>query len=553
MAGILERLLGRGSALSRPSYRVSEVPGALFGRATSPAGVPVDEESALSLSAVFAAVSLLSRVVGSLPLSVYRQSGRAREVAALHPAHRLLHSVPNPDMTAVTLRRTLEFHRLLWGNCYAEIGWDQGGNVRYLWPLEPWRVKPDRDEAGRLFYRVDGTRRVQPEDLIHVPLVSYDGVCGRSFVEYALTSLGLGLATQEFAAKLFANGARPGGILKHPNAPDPAKRAELRREWEAAHGGPYQAGRVGVLWGGWEYEPSNGTFAPEEAQLLETRRFTTEEVARWLGIPPHLLRDLSRATFSNIEHQGIDFVLYSLGPVLVDYEQELDRKLLNPPTFYCKHNVTALLRGDSAARSAYYRELFAVGAFSVNDILELEERNPIGPEGDARFVPANMTPLAQAVAPPEPAPAPAQPPQSPPPSPQKPDDAPMRAALEGLLTSTLERLARVEAQAIRRAANKPDKLFGWMDGYYPDHAARLAQALAPVLNAWAVLTGRAVDPEAVASAWCEASRTALIEAAGVRPAELAGAVDALVSGWDGGRVPAEAARILEVDHAEDVG
>lgn len=367
----------------------------------------VDEEGSLSLSGVFAAVTLLSRLIGSLPLKVYRESGRNRLPASAHPATRLLGWQPNPEMTAVTFRRTLDVHRLLWGNAYAEIGWAGNGVVGALWPVEPWRVQPKRDDQDRLYYRIDGERNVALPDMLHVPLISMDGVCGRSFIDYAVESLGLSLATQQYVCALFGNQARPGGILTHPGMPPDKQRKEMREGWDSKK----SAGAFGtaVLWGGWQFQGGDSAFNAQESQLVEQRRFNIEEIARWFNIPPHLLRELSRATFSNIEHQGIDFVVYSLGPVLVDYEQEYDRKLLSPPSLYCKHNVASLLRGDSAARSAYYREMFGIGAFSINDILDLEERNPI-PGGDVHFVPANMMTLERAIAGP---PAP-QPPQQPP-------------------------------------------------------------------------------------------------------------------------------------------
>ena len=398
-------------------WPISQVPGEVFAGPQSSAGVSVSGEDCLSLSAVFAGVNLLSRVVGSLPLSCYRRWGRSREHAITHPAYRLLHSSPNPEMSSATFRRTLEWHRLLGGNAYAQVQWAGNGKAVALWPVEPWRVRPKRREDGSLYYEIDGGKsEAEPEDMIHVPLVSGDGVTGRSFLDFAVESLGLGLATQQFAASYFGNGARAGAVLEHPGNPTAEARKEMRRSWAERHQGAAKAGATAVIWGGWKYIPDGG-HSPEASQLVEQRRFTTEEVSRWLGIPPHLLRDLSRATFSNIEQQNLDFLAYSLGPVLVDYEQEFDRKLLSPPEVYCKHNVGGLLRGDSAARSAYYREMYHIGALSVNEIRELEERNPVD-GGDVHFAPLNMAPLPTVAFPPapplaipvaEPVPAPAPP------------------------------------------------------------------------------------------------------------------------------------------------
>jgi HK97 family phage portal protein len=373
----------------------------MWGGRQSSAGVSVSEDDALSLSAIFAGVQLLSSIIGALPLSVYRKDGRSRQVADDEPAHHVLHTEYNPEMTASIGRRTSEFHRLLWGNEYAEIQNDQRGELSALWPLEPWRVQAKRRDSGQLFYLVDGTREVESSDMLHVPLVSKDGVTGRSFVDYALTSLGVGIATQDFSARFFGNGAKPGGLLKHAGSPSKEARKEFRESWQETHGGPENVNRVGVLWGGWDWLAGDGTMELEKAQLLQTKQFQTEEVARWLNIPPHLLRDLSRATFSNIEHQGIDFVIYSLMPPLVNKEQEYDRKLLRrlatARQVYCKHNVAALLRGDSAARAAFYKELWMMGVLSQNDIRELEDMNPIA-GGDVYYVPVNMQPIQKAQA-----------------------------------------------------------------------------------------------------------------------------------------------------------
>ncbi len=379
-------------------YKISETPGQLWAAPQSAAGVQVDEVQALSLSAVFGAVQLLGGVLGSLPLRVMRQEPTgAKYPATTYPTYRLLHSRPNAEMTSFTWRRTQEFHRLLWGNTYTEIQWRGNGLPAQLWPLEPWRVWPRRDDDGTLWYSVDGTRRLEKEDVLHVQLMSYDGVLGRSFVDHALESLGINLAAQEFSARFFGNGGRPGGKLKNPGNPDKKAREEFRESWGKQHVGPRNAHRVAVLWGGWDYTEDLG-LAPEQMQLLDARRFGIEEVARWFNLPPHLLRDLSRATFSNIEHQGIDFVTYTLLPILTAYEQEYDSKLLNSPNLHAKHNVRGFLRGDGAARATYYTKMFGIGAMNDNEIREEEDMNPIGPEGDTYFVPVNLTPIARAIA-----------------------------------------------------------------------------------------------------------------------------------------------------------
>lgn len=515
---ILDRLLGRPRALATkiPGRSImSETPSLLYTGRQSAAGVNVSEEDALSLSAVFAGVSLLSSIIGSLPLSVYRKSGARREVEAGAHEHRILHTEYNPDMTASIGRRTSEFHRLLWGNEYGEIQ-RRGDRIsaESIWPIEPWRVRADRDSQG-VFYVVDGTRIVPARNMIHIPLISMNGVAGRSFVDYALSSLGVGIATQDFSARFFANGARPGGMLVHAGNPAEEKRREFQKNWTEFHGGSENANRTGVLWGGWDFKDVGGAMELDKAQLLETKRFSTEEVARWLNIPPHLLRDLSRATFSNIEHQGIDFVIYSLMPPLVNKEQEYDRKLLNPPDLYCKHNVAALLRGDSAARSQFYNQMFQMGAISQNEIRELEDMNPID-GGDVHYIPANMQSIEKANAPPviepkqpTPQPTPAEPPQEKPPAPQP--------NLQPIFADVFSRLGKKLANESRRAAKKPEQFMDWLDEFFPKFEATLSQALAPI------------DDESanqIAAEYCAAGRETLLDIAGAaKPQELFGLVD----------------------------
>lgn len=495
----------------------------------STAGVPVTRDTAMSLSSVFAAVGLLSRLLASLPVHTYRTYGREKERAVTHPAYRILHSSPNSEMTAFTYRQTLEWHRLLCGNAYSEIVWAGNGKPAATWPIEAWRVRPRRREDGTLFYEVDGQRQIEPEDMLHVPLMSTDGVTGKSFLDYALDSLGFGLAAQEFAAAWFGNGARPGSILKHPGNPNKEARNEFRRSWEERHKGSGKAGGTAVLWGGWEWVGTDGQVDPAKAQLLESRRFTTEEVSRWLGIPPHLLYDLTRATFSNIEQQNLDFLVYSFGPILTSYEQEFDRKLLSPPSVYCKHSVNGLLRGDSASRSAFYREMFNIGVLSVNEIRDLEELNPI-PGGDVHMAPLNMAPLGAQPAPAAPA-APAPDPVQPPP------EAPAVPALAvDVLAETLDRLGRVEAEAARRAAQKPGRFLGWLESWYPPHRLRLTEALAPILK------DRAGE---VAGRWCDRSNAELLALTDrTTPADFAPAVESLLATW-GARVESETRTISE--------
>lgn len=549
---LLDAILGNSLATRGGSYSWSQIPGVLWGGRESSAGATVTEESCLSLSAVFAGVQLLSSMIGTLPLNAYRKlPGGGKDVAKTHRAQRLLHTQPNREMTSKRFRQTLEFHRLLWGNCYAEINWDMGGNPAALWVVEPWRVQQERDEDGRLYHLVDGVRRIEVEDMIHVPLISYDGVVGQAFVNFAIESLGLGLSAQEFAARFFGNGARPGGILEHAGNPKPEARKEMRDGWQAQHGGSKNSSRVAVLWGGWTFKSEGGSIPPEQSQLLETRRFQTEEVARWLNLPPHVLRDLSRSTNNNIEHQGLELVTYTIMPIAVDYEQEYDRKLLNPPDLYSKHSLEGLLRGDMAARSAWYREMANIGVYSVNMILGYEDEAPIE-GGDVHLVQGAMVPIkgieerAAKASEPKPAPTPEQPHTEEPPTEPKPALQPdVTLAKIELLGDTLRRLQTKELNAAIRAANKPGDFLKWMDEFYPKHEATLSEALATVLP----LTSP--DCTGLPTAWCETSRGRWLELTGETLAgSLQDAVEREAQIWAGR--PAKMAKRVVLEQTDEV-
>lgn len=362
----------------------------------SSSGAEVTEEKVLSLSAILCGLGRYAKLLASLPLHVYKKLGGRRTVADHLAAHWLLHTEPNPEMTAYSARFAVEWNRLAGGKGCYEIEWADNGHPRYLWPLEAWRVKEQRDEDEALYYLIDGQRRLAPGDMLYVPLITTDGVCGFSFLDYAVDCLGLAISAQDLAAAFFAGGGKPGGILNNPKTPGDADRKKFREEWNAAR--KKQPGSVGVTWGGWEYQDKGLTIPPDQQQLLDSRRFSTEEIARLLDIPPALLHDLTKSAWNNVELQNIALLVYSLNPVLVSYEQEYDRKLLNPPTVYSKYKVEGLLRAESDKRAAYGKEQFMFGGATINDWLRLNDQDEIGEEGDIRFVPANMVPLHKAIA-----------------------------------------------------------------------------------------------------------------------------------------------------------
>lgn len=383
---------GRGLSLTNPG-QWAEL--GIFNRTAS--GVQVSHEGSLKYSAVYACVRVLAGTLAQLPLILYRRrDDDGRERAADHELYDVLHSRPNPLMTSFNLRMALQGHLALWGNAYAEIEFDQAGRVLHLWPLRPDRMESVDLIDDTLFY----TYRLPDNSLttltggrvLHLRFLSPDGIMGYSPVKLYMQGIGLGLAAEEFGARFFGNGARPGGFLSHPGQLSDKALKNLRESFENRHGGLSNALRLAILEEGMEYEAVG--IPPEEAQFLETRKFQVTDVARIYGVPPHMIADLDRATFSNIEHQGIEFVVHTMGPWLACWEQGMDTSLLTEAErrqYYTEFLVEGLLRGDSAARAAFYTAMFQMGAYSQNDIRRLENENPID-NGDTYYVPLNMVP-----------------------------------------------------------------------------------------------------------------------------------------------------------------
>jgi HK97 family phage portal protein len=302
------------------SDAVSSAP--VFYMGTSVTGKPVNERTALQTTVVYACVRIIAETIASLPLHVYHNLDRGKERAPTHPLYPLLHDAPNPEMTSFVFRECLMSHLLLWGNAYAQIIRDGRGRVLSLYPLLPDRMTPDRDTKGRLFYiyQKDGqVHYLSPEDVLHIPGLGFDGILGHSPIALARNAIGLNIAAEEYGGKFFANGANPSGILTTPGViKDPEK---VRSAWSKAYSGA-NAHKVAVLEENLHYErisiPNN------EAQFLETRKFQIEEICRIFQVPPHLVASLDRATFSNIESQSISFVVHTIRPWLVRWEQALN-------------------------------------------------------------------------------------------------------------------------------------------------------------------------------------------------------------------------------------
>lgn len=378
-----------------------------FGGTTS--GKPVNEHTAMQMTAVYSCVRILAEAVAGLPLHLYKYTASGgKEKALSHPLYFLLHDEPNPEMSSFVFRETLMTHLLLWGNAYAQIIRNGKGEVIALYPLMPNRMSVDRDSSGALYYTytrysdeaptMNGmTVTLRPSEVLHIPGLGFDGLVGYSPITMAKNAIGMAIACEEYGAKFFANGAAPGGVLEHPGTiKDPQK---VRDSWNAAYQGSSNSHRVAVLEEGMKYQPIG--ISPEQAQFLETRKFQINEIARIFRVPPHMVGDLEKSSFSNIEQQSLEFVKYTLDPWVIRWEQAISRSLLRPDEkklYFAKFNVDGLLRGDYVSRMNGYATARQNGWMSANDIRELENLDRIPPElgGDLYLINGNMTKLADA-------------------------------------------------------------------------------------------------------------------------------------------------------------
>ncbi len=357
-------------------------------------GKTVNERTAMQTTAVYACVRILAETIASLPLNVYRSTDNGKEKAINHQLYYLLHDEPNPEMTSFVFRETLMSHLLLWGNAYAQIIRDGRGKVLALYPLLPDRMTVDRTTDGQLYYEYrkdSGYVILRPEDILHIPGLGFDGLVGYSPIAMAKNAIGMAIATEEYGGKFFANGASPGGVLEHPGVvKDPAR---IRESWNAVYQGSGNAHRVAVLEEGMKFQPIG--IPPEQAQFLETRKFQTEDICRIFRVPPHLVANLDKATFSNIEHQSISFVVHTIRPWLVRLEQGMNKALLSQSEkgqYFVGFVVDGLLRGDYASRMQGYAIGIQNGFLSPNDVRTLENMNTIE-HGDIYAMNGNMLKL----------------------------------------------------------------------------------------------------------------------------------------------------------------
>lgn len=486
------------------------------------AGVKVTEDVALTFSACWAATVLLSCSGSMLPLNLMRRRGGGSQIADDDPRHWLVNSSPNPDSTPMAYRMSRMGQQINWGNGISEIGRNGAGIAAALYPIHAARVPPQtnikRGPDGKLRYIVnnnDGSKTtLNADDVLHFPSVySDDGIVGKGVVTQARLSISLGIATEKQGAAYFGNGARPLLVIKNAKFDDKrAKedREEFRRQWQETHGGPENNAKPALLPFGADITALS--FNAEDSQFLETRQFSIEDIARWYGVPPHMIQNLLRATNNNIEQMSLEFVKYSLMRWLVLIEQELNKKLLSPEerkTMYFRHDTDELERADIKTRTEAYQSQMFNGALSLNDWMAKEHRNPIGPVGDLHWVQQAMIPVEMAAKGPQNPEPPAAPPAA-----QKPDgdETPgenpnakdgenelavsiermqnsQRQIAAAMLRDVMSRMISLEVNAVKRVAEKPSRFDARLREFYDKHKLTMLRALAEPINVYRAAGG----------------------------------------------------------------
>lgn len=504
--GLISALFEKRSSLAYPEDWLVNLVGG--GKAVT--GINVNETTALNYSAVFGCVRILAETVASLPLPVYRRlKGGGKERATDHFLYSILHDQPNPEMTSLELREALTGHLNLWGNAYAEIERDGAGRVISLWPLRPDHMKVKRQNGLLTYiYTLKGQElpALPAYQIMHLRGLSSDGIMGYSPIRLAKEAIGLGLAAEEFGARFFSNDARPSGVLEHPGTLGEEGHARLKKSWQEAHGGLSQSHRVAILEEGLKFHEVG--IPPEDAQFLQTRKFQIAEIARWYRMPLILLAEYEKAaTYASVEQFGIQFVVHTIRPWLVRWEQRIKMDLFpQDDTYFAEFLVDGLLRGDIESRYRAYAIGRQNGWLSANHILELENMNPIGAEGDITLVPLNMIPASSLVSKPE----------------QKTGFREQRSAegrrrlatsFEPLFAETEMRIIRREEADVMRAAKKMLKrrddvdFKKWLDEFYQEHQEFMQKTWLPVFMTY----GEAVQAQTAEEINGEAGMTPALQ------------------------------------------
>lgn len=539
------------------------------------AGIAVDETVAMTYSVCWACTRVLSTAGAMAPLELLHWvPGGGSEPAEEMRRYSLVYDEFNEHMTNFMFRSSRIAQQINWGNAFGEIEFSGAGSVVAIHPIHASRVPAKnvrRRADGSVYYLVnndDGTQaELEAWEMLHVPSpCSDDGIYGKGVVTQARLSIGFGIATETQGAAYMGNSARPTIVIKGGKFKDAAERAEYRRQWEELYGGPANNARPALLPPDADLTALN--WSAEDSQFLTTRQHNVEEVARWYGVPPHMIGHLLRSTYNNIEHQSIEFVRWTLRPWLVAWEQELNRKLLSREerkTLYFQHDLEDLETGDLLSRTAAYKEQFFNGKITLNEWRAKDKQRPIGPVGDINFVQQAMIPVERAAEGPPPPPAPTQPADQP-----EDDDAPPEedegdsmaakalealtaaresdaARMQALAAATMEVIESVVAGMLERerkhileASRKPAEFLKRVETFYDDHGTKIRTALEKPVRAYLIAGGRVESVDALlkqaVEAHVSAGRSLLLDAAGGDPDSFQQAIESCVNTWDRGQI-----------------
>jgi HK97 family phage portal protein len=362
-------------------------------------GLMINDETVFQVSAFWDCVKILSEDVATLPLVLYKRLEKGKTKAENHNLFKIINYKPNEEMLIINFLEMLMTNVLLWGNAYVQKIYNKKGEIIEIYPLYSRYMEIKRDKNNNLYFRYNepgNEKDFDKEQIINITGLTMDGITGLSILKYARESLGLTMATEKFGASFFGSGSKPGGVLELPENGRCKDKDQVRAEWNKLYQGIGNANRIAILEGGMKYKPVG--IPPEDAQFLQTRQFQIPEVCRWFRMPPHKIADLSNATFSNIEHQGIEYVSNTLRPWLVRFEKSFEAGLLNQKEikkYFIQFSVDALLRGDFNTRMQGYATARQNGWINADEIREKEDMNPMpeGEGGEKYLVNGNMIPI----------------------------------------------------------------------------------------------------------------------------------------------------------------
>jgi len=359
----------------------------MFGGFSTKSGVPVSEHTAMRYITFYSCIRVRSESLAMLPLNVYRKrrSGKGRDEAYTHPLYEKIHTVPNSDMTSLTWRETMNGHLDVSGNCYSIITTNQRGQVIdiYPWPWDQVQVKRNQNTRKLEYHIYENGMKVEtlpPERVLHVPGLGYDGLVGYSTVSILREYIGLGLSVNEFIQRFYGQGMNVGSVFQTEQEMKKETVDELRKQLMEKGAGLANSWLPLILHSGLKFERIPMPLT--DAQTLEILRLTDEQICGLMRVPPHMVANLQRSTNNNIEHQGIEYVQYSMLPVITRFEQAMNWRLFTPEErfegYYVKFNIDALLRGDARARAAYLNAKRQNGIINADEWRELDDENPIG-------------------------------------------------------------------------------------------------------------------------------------------------------------------------------